>query len=61
MRLAVPREEDFRSRLRGPEVTSRIGVWLGVCFAVAFLTGVYSHIAQQPDPVIPLPTHTVWL
>ncbi|MEZ5094268.1 molybdopterin-dependent oxidoreductase [Nocardioides sp.] len=60
-RPRIPREEDFRSRLRGPEVTSRIGVWLGVCFAVAFLTGVYSHLSQQPDPVIPLPTHPVWL
>ncbi len=61
MRLAVPREEDFRSRLRGPEVASRVGLWLGVCFGVAFLTGVYSHIAQQPDPVLPLPTRPAGL
>jgi Oxidoreductase molybdopterin binding domain len=61
MRLSIPREEDFRSRLRGPEVASRVGMWLGICFAVAFLTGLYSHIAQQPEPVLPLPTHPVWL
>lgn len=53
---AVPRESDFTSRLRGPGVTSRVGLWLGVCFAVAFLTGVYSHIAQVPHPWLPLPT-----
>ncbi len=61
MRLAAPREEDFRSRLRGPEVASRVGLWLGVCFGVAFLTGLYSHVAQQPDPVLPLPTRPVGL
>jgi Oxidoreductase molybdopterin binding domain len=61
MRLDAPREEDFRSRLRGPEVAARVGVWLGVCFGVAFLTGLYSHVAQQPDPVLPLPTRPVWL
>ena len=53
---AVPQESDFTSRLRGPEVTSRVGLWLGVCFTVAFLTGVYSHVAQVPHPWLPLPT-----
>ncbi len=61
MRIGIPREEDFRSRLRGPEVAARIGLWLGVCFAVAFVTGLYSHLAQQPEPVLPLPTRPVWL
>ncbi|HET7279464.1 MAG TPA: molybdopterin-dependent oxidoreductase [Dermatophilaceae bacterium] len=53
---AVPQESDFTSRLRGPGVTSRVGLWLGVCFAVAFLTGIYSHVAQVPHPWLPLPT-----
>jgi len=60
MRLRAPVEGDFRSRLRGPEVASRVGLWLGICFAVAFLTGLVSHVAQQPDPVVPLPTRPVW-
>lgn len=53
---SVPRESDFTSRLRGPAVTSRVGLWLGACFGVAFLTGLYSHIAQVPHPGVPLPT-----
>jgi DMSO/TMAO reductase YedYZ molybdopterin-dependent catalytic subunit len=38
-----------------------VGLWLGICFGVAFLTGLYSHVAQQPEPVLPLPTRPVWL
>ena len=60
MRPRVPREEDFTSGLRGPGVTARVGLWLGVCFAVAFLTGLVSHWAQVPDPAIPFPTRPVW-
>jgi len=61
LRLSVPREEDFSSRLRGPEVASRVGLWLGICFAVAFLTGLYSHLAQAAYPVLPLPVRPAWL
>ncbi|HSE70700.1 MAG TPA: molybdopterin-dependent oxidoreductase [Nocardioidaceae bacterium] len=61
LRLPVPHETDFSSRLRGPEVASRVGLWLGICFAVAFLTGVYSHLAQAAYPVLPLPTRPAWL
>lgn len=61
LRLGVPREADFRSRLRGPAVASRVGLWLGVCFGLAFLTGLYSHLAQEAHPVLPLPTAPVWL
>ncbi len=59
--MLIPRETDFVSRLRGPEVAARVGLWLGVAFGVAFLTGLYSHIAQQPQPVLPLPTRPIWL
>ncbi len=54
-----PREEDFTSRLRGPAVAARVGLWLGVCFAVAFLTGLYSHVAQTGT--VALPTGPAWL
>lgn len=60
-RVRVPREEDFTSRLRGPAVASRVGLWLGVTFALAFLTGLYSHLAQEPVPWLPLPTRPAWL
>ncbi len=56
-----PRERDFTSPLRGPAVTARVGTWLGVCFAVAFLTGVWSHLYQDQPSWLPLPARPVWL
>jgi hypothetical protein len=46
--VRIPHEADLRSALRSPEVAARVGLWLGVCFAVAFLTGLYSHWLQDP-------------
>lgn len=57
----LPRDSDFRSRLRGPEVAARVGLWLGVCFLVAFLTGIYSHVHQDQPAWLTLPTRPVWL
>jgi len=61
VRTLVPRPESFTSRLRGPEVTSRVGVWLGVCFLVTFLTGLYSHYQQDMPGWLTLPTRPVSL
>ena len=62
MRLPpAPHEEDFSSRLRSPAVAARIGVWLAICFGVAFLTGLYSHFAQAHVWWLPYPTRPVWL
>ena len=55
-RPRVPDERDFTSWLRSPAVTARIGVWLGVCFGLAFVTGLVSHWAQIPNPPISVPT-----
>lgn len=60
LRLRVPRESDFTSRLRSPAVAARVGLWLGICFGVAFLTGVYSHLAQAAYPWVPVPTQPSW-
>lgn len=59
-RPPVPRVGDFTSRLRSPAVAARVGVWLGVCFTIAFLTGLVSHVAQSPTPWFPFPTRPVW-
>ena len=59
-RRVVPREEQFTSPLRSPSVTARVGLWLGLCFAVAFITGLLSHAAQSPTPWFPLPTRPSW-
>ncbi len=42
-RTTVPQENDFTSRLRSPAVAARVGLWLGICFGVTFLTGLLSH------------------
>jgi hypothetical protein len=60
MRSPIPREEDFRSRLRSPAVAARIGLWLGICFGVAFVTGLVSHYAQQQHQPVPFPTSPSW-
>ena len=56
--LRPPEQRDFRSRLHHPRVAARLGAWLGICFFVAFATGVISHLAQQPDSW--LPSRPVW-
>ena len=57
----LPKVEDFSYRLRGPQVTSRVGRWLGVAFAVAFLTGVWSHLQQDTPGWLSVPTRPVRL
>ncbi len=56
-----PRMEDFTSTLRSPEVAARVGTWLGVCFTVAFLTGVWSHLYQDQPGWLTIPTRPVWI
>ena len=56
----IPDEADFTSRLRSPAVTARVGLWLGICFGLAFVTGIISHWAQTPSPWLPFPTSPSW-
>jgi hypothetical protein len=58
--LRVPRERDFTSRLRQVAVAARVGLWLGIAFTVAFLTGLVSHWAQSTDPWVAFPTSPTW-
>jgi len=58
--LRLPAEGDFTSRLRSPAVAARIGIWLGICFAICFLTGLVSHYAQAPSQPVPFPTSPSW-
>ena len=58
---AAPRPSSFSSRLRSPAVTARIGLWLGICFGVAFLTGLWSHYQQTLPGWFDLPTRPVQL
>ena len=58
--MRLPDEQAFTSRLRSPAVAARVGVWLGACFALAFVTGLVSHEAHLAHPLVPLPTRPVW-
>lgn len=59
------RTAQIRRALDAPERTPRmavvIGRVLGAGFAVVFLTGLYSHLLQNPIPGITLPTRPVEL
>ena len=57
----LPTPESFDSDLRGPRTAARVGVWLGLAFGVAFVTGVFSHVAQLRGADVPLPTGPAWL
>ncbi len=61
--MRIPTEAEVRTTLRSPKVAARVGVWLGLCFGIAFLTGLYSHALQDLDPpgwFTPL-TRPVWI
>jgi hypothetical protein len=55
-----PSEADFTSRLRSAAVTARVGLWLGICFGIAFATGLISHYAQNADHPIAFPASPSW-
>ena len=57
----IPTPESFRSTARGPRTSARVGVWLGIAFGTAFLTGLFSHVAQGRSGDLPLPTGPSWL
>ncbi|HJQ06333.1 MAG TPA: molybdopterin-dependent oxidoreductase [Nocardioides sp.] len=50
----------FSSRLRSPAVAARLGVWVGICFGVCFVTGLISHYAQLPQQPVAFPTSPSW-
>ena len=47
--------EHFTSPPAQPGGRRRVGLWLGICFGVCFLTGLVSHYAQKPAPAGPVP------
>jgi|RhiMetdeSRZDD1v2_1073273.scaffolds.fasta_scaffold20839_9 Oxidoreductase molybdopterin binding domain len=60
-RLRVPRVDDFSDRLRGPELASRVGLWLGITLSITFLTGLWSHFQQDTPGWLTIPTSPYWL
>ncbi|WP_299057188.1 molybdopterin-dependent oxidoreductase [uncultured Nocardioides sp.] len=60
MAVRTPSQTDFTSRLHSPAVAARVGTWLGITFGICFLTGLVSHWAQVPDPLVAFPTRPAW-
>ncbi|QES47017.1 molybdopterin-binding protein [Streptomyces venezuelae] len=62
LRPPVLRPPSFSGRLHDPRTATAIGRWLGVALALCFLTGLFSHVLQQPPPWLAgyLPSRPVW-
>lgn len=51
----------FSSGLRSKRLTVVLGRWLGIAFTVCFLTGLFSHLLQDPPGWMFFLTRPVWL
>jgi DMSO/TMAO reductase YedYZ molybdopterin-dependent catalytic subunit len=61
VRTRAPRTPTFRSPAHHEQVSTRIGIWLGVTFGVCFVTGLLSHAIQHPPEWFSWPNRPVWL
>ena len=61
MVLAARRRLRFTSPLHDERTAALLGVALGAAFSVCFLTGLLSHLIQQPPAWFTWPTGPVWL
>jgi hypothetical protein len=51
----------YGSRLRDERVAAWLGASLGVLFGVCFVTGLYSHLQQNPQEWLPIPSRPAGL
>jgi hypothetical protein len=58
MNLTAPR---FRSRLHDERTAAVVGIALGISFLTCFVTGLLSHVAQDPHPWFPWPARPAGL
>ncbi len=61
LRAGPLRAGAFRSSLHDERTASLIGIALGSCFGIAFVTGLISHLLQHPPSWMPLLTRPVWI
>jgi DMSO/TMAO reductase YedYZ molybdopterin-dependent catalytic subunit len=59
-RLRVPSREDFTSPVHDPRVVARVGLFLGIAILTAFVTGLISHLHQNPIAWLPIPPEPAW-
>ncbi|MGY1753680.1 molybdopterin-dependent oxidoreductase [Blastococcus sp. SYSU D01042] len=55
------REGAFPSPLHSERRAARVGLWLGLAFAVCFVTGLISHLVQHPPGWFVWPASPSWL
>jgi hypothetical protein len=55
------RQGRYASRLRDERVAGWLGATLGVLFSVCFVTGLFSHLQQHPEPWFPVPSRPAGL
>jgi DMSO/TMAO reductase YedYZ molybdopterin-dependent catalytic subunit len=60
-RIGPFREGAYRSRLHDERVAAWLGIALGVAFSVCFLTGLTSHLIQDPPGWFSWPSRPAWL
>ena len=61
LKLKPPQESSFRSPAHDERVTARIGLMLGIAFAICFVTGLLSHLIQHPPAWFGWPSRPVSL
>ena len=55
------RDDALTTPVHSERTAAVLGVCLGICFTVSFLTGLYSHVLQHPVSWLPIPSRPVGL
>ncbi|MBA4024319.1 MAG: molybdopterin-binding protein [Gordonia sp.] len=58
---ALDADSDRDTGLRSPRLVARVGMLLGICITVCFVTGLLSHWIQHPPAWFYWPSRPVWL
>ncbi len=59
LRRGPLREEAWQSPLRSERTAALLGIWLGIAFAICFVTGLMSHLEQNPPTWLQWPSRPV--
>ena len=57
----IPRPNDFTSPARGTRTAARLGILLGSCIGISFLTGVWSFFQYESPEWLPIGPDPAWL
>ena len=60
-RLLHDTRRSLASPSRNPRMATVLGRLLGAAFLITFITGLYSHVIQEPLPWMRFPTRPVWI